>query len=179
MKRLNDGRPMPSADNCESTSSEPRSIRRRLSRWMARRIGPDAGWVRWHVANCPRCRNRMVALGRADLALSAIRSQSHRLDLLMRANAEAVRMLNHQLRAAARARGLEESKPEPSRTQRCSRHMHILANVAACVAILALTKTGLFSSLNKAHTQGQKVMQQYYANHAGEDLAGEVFQTEA
>jgi hypothetical protein len=109
------------------------------------------------------------------LALSAIKSQPHRLDLLMRANAAAMRMLNHQLREAAQARRLEQAKPEPRLIERFGAYRSAVTNVAACVAILFLTKAGIFSSFDKARTRGQAVIEQYYANQAGEDLAEEVF----
>jgi len=110
-----------------------------------------------------------------ELALSAIRSQPHRLDLLMRANAAAMRMLSHQLRQAAQARRLEEAKPEPGLFEKCSGYRSAITNIAACIAILFLTKVGIFSSFDKARTRGQAVMKQYYASQAGEDLAREVF----
>jgi hypothetical protein len=114
---------------------------------------------------------------RVDLALSTIKAQPHRLDLLMRANSAAVRMLNHQLREAARGRRLEEAKPEPCLLERCGRYRTALTNVAACIAILFLTKVGIFSSFDEARSGGQAVMKQYYATQAGEDLAGEVFKS--
>jgi hypothetical protein len=117
----------------------------------------------------------LAALARVDLALSAIKAQPHRLDLLMRANSAAVRMLNHSLRQAARARRLEEARPEPRFIERCGRYRGTLTNVAACAAILFLTKAGIFCSFDKARTRGQAVMKQYYTNQAGEDLAREVF----
>ena len=43
--------------------------------------------------------------------------------------------------------------------------------MAACAAILLLTRSGLFTSLDRASVQGEKFMRQYYAANAGEDLA--------
>ncbi len=140
-------------------------------------LGPEALWVQRHVASCPRCQRRLAAVAKVDLALSAIKSQPHRLDLLMRANSAAIRMLNHQLREAAQIRRLEEAKPEPCFVERWARYRGAVMNVAACVAILFLTKAGIFSSFNKARSQGQAVMKQYYATQAGEDLASEVFES--
>ncbi len=152
-------------------------IRQRLADSARRRFSPEAVWVQRHVASCPRCQRRLAAIAKVDLALSAVKSQPHRLDLLMRANSAAMRMLNHQLREAAQARRLEEAKPEPCLMERCIRYRCAVTNVAACVAILFLTKAGIFSSFDKARTRGQAVMKQYYAAQAGEDLAGEVFKS--
>ncbi len=165
--------------SCEGKAAPGRCrrIRQRLADSARRRLGPEAVWVQRHVAGCPRCQRRLAAIARVDLALSAIKSQPHRLDLLMRANSAALRMLNHQLREAAQARRLEEARPEPCIFERCGRYRGILTNVAACIAILFLTKAGIFSSFDKARTRGQTVMKQYYAAQAGEDLAGEVFES--
>lgn len=166
-------------DSCEShsTTSRCKRIRQRLADSARYRFGPEASWVRRHVAGCPRCQRRLAAITRVDLALSAVKAQPHRLDLLMRANSAAIRMLNHRLREAARERRLEEATPEPSLIEKCAAYRTAIMNVAACVAILFLTKAGIFSSFDKARSGGQAVMKQYYATQAGEDLAGEVFKS--
>jgi hypothetical protein len=110
-----------------------------------------------------------------DLALSAIRSQPHRLDLLRRANSAAVRMLSHDLREDARSHKLERAQSEPCFTERCARHQNLITSAAACLAIVILTKAGIFSSFNRVNTHGQSALKQYYADRAGEDLANEVF----
>ncbi|MBN2128379.1 MAG: hypothetical protein JW741_02745 [Sedimentisphaerales bacterium] len=143
---------------------------------MSRSLGPDARWVRRHVAQCPRCRKRLADLGRVDWALRIIKSQPHGLDLLRRANTRAVRMLNHELRDGAHQRRLDEASPEPALIERCRRYENVAVNVAACIAILFLTKAGLFSSFGKARTEGHQAMKQYYATQAGQDLADEIFQ---
>jgi anti-sigma factor RsiW len=152
-----------------------REIRRRLAHSAYRRLGPGAAWVQRHVAQCPRCQRRLAALGKVDLALSTIRSQPHRLDLLRRANSAAVRMLNHDLREHARSRRLEQAQPEPGLMEYCARHQNVITGLAACLAIVILTKAGIFSSFNKVNTHGQSALKQYYADRAGEDLANEVF----
>jgi anti-sigma factor RsiW len=158
----------PAANRC-------RQIRQRLVDSMAHRLGPEAPWVQRHISHCPRCQRRLAALGKVDLAMSFIKSQPHRLDLLMRANSAAVRMLNHSLREATEARELEEAKPEPRLMERWSRYRNPITNVAACIAILFLTKAGVFSSFDEVHNRGQAALKQYYVNQAGEDVAREVF----
>lgn len=162
-------------DSREGKPGPCKRIRQRLADSACRRIGPEAPWIQRHVASCPRCQRRLAAIAKVDLALSAIRCQPHRLDLLMRANTAALRMLSHQLRQAGQARRLEQAKPEPCLTEKCGCYRGAVTNVAACIAILFLTKAGIFSSFDKARTRGQAVMKQYYASQAGDDLAREVF----
>ena len=166
-------------DTCEgrSATSRCKRIGQRLADSARHRFGPEASWIQRHVAGCPRCQRRLAAMARVDLALSTIKTQPHRLDLLMRANSAAIRMLNHQLREAAHDRRLEEATPEPRLLEKCAAYRAAIVNVAACVAILFLTKAGIFSSFDKARSGGQAVMKQYYTAQAGEDLAGEVFKS--
>ncbi|HNY80793.1 MAG: hypothetical protein RBS72_15070 [Sedimentisphaerales bacterium] len=158
----------PSADRCRRT-------RQWFATALSRRLGPEAGWVRRHVAVCPRCRKRLAGLRNVEMALSLVRSQPHSLDLLSRANAHAIKMLQHGLRQAPKARELERSRPEPSLVEQFGQYRHSAVNVAACIAILLLTRAGVFGSLDKARTGGQKAVRQYYASHVGNDLAEEVF----
>jgi len=152
-----------------------RQIRQRLADSMLQRLGPEAPWVQRHVARCPRCQKRLAALGKVDLALSILKSQPHRLDLLIRANTAAMRMLSHRLREAKEAAKLEQARPEPGLMERCARYRISATHLAACIAILFLTKAGIFSSFDKAHTRGSAALKQYYSTQAGEDVAREVF----
>ncbi len=130
----------------EPAASRCRQIRRRLADSMRLRLGSEAPWVQRHVAHCPRCQKRLAAVGKVDLALSIVKAQPHRLDLLMRANTAALRMLQHDLREAAEARQLEQDKSEPGLIERCARYRISATHLAACIAILFLTKAGIFSS---------------------------------
>ena len=156
-------------------ASQCRTIRKRLANSMVRRLGPEAPWVQRHAARCPRCQKRLAALGKVDLALSIIKSQPHRQDLLMRANSAAMRMLNHSLREATEAKELEQAKPESCLMERYLKYRNPVANIAACIAILFLTKAGIFSSFDKVSSRGQEALKQYYVNQAGEDVARDVF----
>jgi hypothetical protein len=109
------------------------------------------------------------------MALRVLKTQPHRLDLLRRANAEAVKMLKRDLRDAPQAHALADSEPEPSLLERSGRYRHWAANVAACLAIALLIKSGLFASLDGATARGEKLVQQYYTSQVGEDLAREIF----
>ena len=138
-------------------------------------IGPDADWVQNHIANCPRCRRRLAAAGKVNLALSLIKSQPHNLDLLMRANTQAIGVLKHSLRNCHKANKLKTILPEPTLFEKCGKYKTSIANVAACIAILFLMKVGVFSSMDKFQTQGQKAVKNYYASQIGEELADEIF----
>ena len=112
---------------------------------------------------------------KVELALSLLRMQPHQLDLLARANAAAIKMLKHSLRNAPKAARLRNACPEPKLMQRCGKYLMPGANAAACVAILALAKAGIFESVDKFQTQGTKAMHQYYAKHVGTEMADNIF----
>ena len=174
-------RPLAGKDKAFSSSANTSRQKgcRRLRQWLvtslSRGLGPEAAWVQRHAADCPRCQRRIAALSKVELALSIVKSQPHQLDLLKRANTHAIGMLKHSLQEAKQARTLENLRPEPSFLERSGRYRHRLANIAACFAIVLLTRTGLFSSLDRVSTRGEEFMRQYYASQVGEDLAGEVF----
>jgi len=156
-------------------SNKCRRIRAWLHKAIINRLGLDANWVQNHIVNCPRCNRRLVNVGKVNLALSAMKSQPHELDLLMRANTQAIGVLKHSLRKTPKAQQLKVIQPEPKLFEKFSKYMHSATNVAACIAILLLMKVGIFSSMDKFQIQGQKVVEQYYVNQVGKDLADEVF----
>ena len=156
-------------------NNQCKRIRTWLYTAMSRRFGPEANWLHNHIMYCPRCQRRLVSCGKVNLALSFIKSQPHGLDLLMRANTQAIAVLKHSLRREPKAQKLERKLPEPNLLERCSHYGHSAANLAACIVILFLMKIGVFSSVNNLQTQGQKVIKQYYVNQVGEDLADEIF----
>jgi anti-sigma factor RsiW len=172
-------KPLRLRDRLFSDSKPPIGTCKRTRQWLvttlSRRLGPEAGWVRKHVAACPRCQKRLAALRKVETALSLLRSQPQSLDLLGRANTHAIKMLEHDLRDAPKARKLERSRPEPSLVERFGPYRHSAVNVAACITIVLLTRAGVFRSFDKARTGGDRAMRQYYAHHIGEDLARELF----
>jgi len=152
-----------------------RTIRTWLVRALSNRLGFDANWIQNHIADCPKCQRRLAALGKVDLALSIIKSQPLKLDLLMRANTQAVNVLKHSLRHAPKAQRLKTARPEPKLLERCAKYAHPAANVAACITIMLLMKVGIFTSVDKFHTEGRKVVKQYYTTRLGQDLSDEIF----
>ncbi|HUW20399.1 MAG TPA: hypothetical protein VMW16_13965 [Sedimentisphaerales bacterium] len=153
----------------------------KIKAWLHRvagsRLGLDAAWVQKHIADCPKCRQRLALLGRVNLALSMIKSQPHSLDLLMRANAQAIGVLRHSLRYSPKAHRLKAVRPEPKLWERCRKYTHSVANAAACIAIVILMKTGIFSYMNNVQTQGRNVVKHYYAAQVGQDMADDMFST--
>jgi len=152
-----------------------RQIRAWLHKAIRSHFGPDADWVQNHIGNCPRCQRRFASIGKVNLALSLVKSQPHKLDLLMRANTQAIGVLKHSLREAPKAQKLKTMQPEPKLSERYSMYKHSAANVAACITILFLMKTGVFSFMDKFQNHGQKVVKQYYVSQVGEDLANDIF----
>jgi hypothetical protein len=157
--------------------NECRQIRSWLHKAISARFGIEADWVQNHIANCPRCQRRIASVGKVNLALSIIKSQPHKLDLLRCANAQAIGVLKHSLRDAPKARKLKAARPEPKLLERWGKYKHSAANAAACIAILLLMKIGVFFSMDKFQTEGQKIIKQYYASQVGQDLADEIFST--
>lgn len=157
------------------TNIRCRQIRSWLYKLVNSRVGLNSDWAQSHIASCPRCQRRLAFVGRVNLALSSIKSQPHNLDLLMHANSQAIGVLKHSLRKAPKAQKLKTIRPEPKLLERCSKYKHSAANAAACIAILFLMKTGIFTSMDTFQTEGQKVVKQYYASRAGQDLADEIF----
>lgn len=156
-----------------------RRIRSFLYTAVSKRFGPEANWLQNHISTCPRCRRRLVSRGKVDLALSLMKAQPHSLDLLMRANKQAISVLKHSLRQEPQAERLEARLPEPKLVAKYGRYGHSAANFAACVAIMFLVKAGLFTSMDQFESKGQKVIRQYYARQVGQDLADDVFTSDA
>ena len=157
-----------------TNNSKCKRIRAWLQKAVSSRINLDTDWIQNHIANCPRCQRRFAAIGKVNLALSVIKSQPHNLDLLMRANAQAISVLKHGLREAPKARKLRTILPEPRPLERLGKYAHSTANIAACITILLLMKIGIFSSMDNLQTEGKKAINQYYAAHVGSELADEI-----
>ena len=154
-------------------------IRGWLSEAISRKFDPNAQWLQKHITNCPQCQRRFVSYGKVNLAITAIKSQPQKLDLLMCANVQTIGVLKHSLRRAKKAGELKTIRPEPKFLEKYGRYISSALNVAACMAIVLLMKIGVFSSMNMFQTQGQKVIKKYYINRIGDDLADEIFSTNA
>ena len=159
----------------EKTNKNCRGIRNRLLNAVSKRISLNTDWVQNHVSGCPKCQRRLASIGRVNLALSILKSRPHNLDLLMRANAQAIGVLKHSLRNEPKAQKLKKALPQPKLFEKCAKYKSSIANAAACIAILVLMKVGIFASMDTFQSEGQRAVKQYYANHIGQDLADDVF----
>jgi hypothetical protein len=159
----------------EGRINKCRRIRGWLHETLRSHFSLNANWVQNHIANCPKCQRRFSSIGKVNLALSLIKSQPHKLDLLMRANTQAIGVLKHSLREAPKAQKLKTMQPELKMREICSVYKRSVANIAACIAILFLMKTGIFYSVDTFQDQGKKAIKQYYINQVGEDLASDIF----
>ena len=152
---------------------------KRFRNWLyltlSKHINPEAAWLQNHIARCPRCRRRLLSRSKVDLAISFIKSQPLSLDLLMRANEQAIGVLKHSLRQAPKADKLKQIKPEPKLVERFYKHLQPVGNMAACIVILIMMKASIFSSMNSVQAKGQKVIRQYYTDRVGKDLTEEIF----
>jgi len=175
MRTISKNKVSRNTNNVSGISNKCRRIRTWLNKALNSRFGLDASWVQNHIASCPRCQRRLAAIGKVNLALSAMKAQPCRTDLLMRANIQAIGVLKHSLRQAPKARKLKVMMPEPKLLERWRKYAHPATNLAACVVILLLMKVGIFSSMDKFQAEGQKIVKQYYANHVGQDVANEIF----
>jgi hypothetical protein len=178
MKKTSTNKPAASSDGLqEDRGKKCRRIRSWLYETLMSRFSLNADWVQNHIASCPKCQRRFASVSRVNLALSLVKSQPHKLDLLMRANTQAIGVLKHSLREAPKTAKLKTMQPEPRLLEICSVHKGSAANVAACIAILFLMKTGIFYSVDTFQDKGKKAIKQYYINELGEDLARDIFQS--
>lgn len=152
-----------------------KSVRKGFISFLGIHFSPETPWIQNHIAHCPRCQNRLAAVGRVNVALSFLKSQSHGLDLLMRANTQTINVLKHSLREVPKAQKLKIAKPELKLSQKLIWSLQPSMNIAACFLILVLIKCGLFSSIDKFQTQGRRAYKQYYTNQVGEEIAEDLF----
>jgi hypothetical protein len=138
-------------------------------------FGPDTGWLQNHVAQCLRCQRRFVSRGKVNLALSFMKTQPHRLDLLMRANAQAIGVQKHSLRRTPKARQLRTMLPEPKLLERCGKYGYFAANFAVCITIVLLMMIGVLSFMDKFHGVTQKVNERPYAGQVDQEPVDEIF----
>jgi len=150
-------------------------VRQRLAESIASRIAAQPDWIARHITDCPKCRRRLSGFNRVSLALWLMKSRPHRLDLLSRANSQAIGVLGRSLRSLPKADRLRAARPAPKPAERCARYTSAVANAAACAAMLLLMRLGVFSSMVKFQDAGEQAVKQYYAQHLGEDMADDVF----
>jgi len=139
------------------------------------RIDPETPWIQNHIASCPRCQRRFSALNRVNLALTLMKSRPHSKHLLSQANSQTIGVLQHSLRKTDKAQTLKSLLPNPTVRDRMCLARHSIAHVAACIAILLLSKIGIFSAIKHSQMAGQKAVRHLYASHLDADTTDEVF----
>jgi hypothetical protein len=93
----------------------------------------------------------------------------------MCANTQTISVLKRSLCDVPKAQKLKTIKPEPGFIEKSRKYRSSIVNTAACLAVLFLMKTGVFSSMNKFQTSGTDAMRSYYAARVGADIADEIF----
>lgn len=152
-----------------------KNIRSWLYSGLLERVGLGADWVQSHIASCPRCQRRLAFSSKVNLALALTKSQPHKLELLMRANTQAIKVLKHSLRECPKADQLKSAIPQPHLLDRISKYKYAVANVAACLIVLVLMKSGIFSSVERFQSKGEQAVKQYYASRVGSDIVDDIF----
>lgn len=165
----------------ESGITHPcKNVRQRLREALAQRLMLDAPWLQNHLRQCPRCQRRLRGFSRVFLALSLLKAEIHPLDLLMRANAQALGVLQQNVRHLPQAERLRRKLPQVKFMDRIGVYLGSVGNAAACIGILLLLRLGIFSSMEKLQKEGQKGMRQYYSyqlKQAGlQDMANDMTQ---
>ena len=158
----------PKNENCKS-------IRIWLVKNLSPRFSINADWVQAHIVDCPRCRQRLSGFNRLALGFSLMKSQTHRRDLLQRANQQAIDVLQHSLRRRPQADALRQKMPRPSFWKRFSKYSRSISHAAACLTLLLLMKIGVFSEMEKFQNSGQQAIEKYYAFHLGQELTDDIF----
>jgi hypothetical protein len=159
----------------QNKTNRCRQIRQWLYDAIKSRLGIESDWAQNHIANCPRCQQRLASLGKVNLALSVIKTQPQNLDLLSRANTQAIGVLKNNLRNTPKAEILKAALPKSTLLCRYKRYASPVAHMAACITILLLAKAGIFASMDKFQTKGRETVKLYYSSQAGQDIADEIF----
>jgi hypothetical protein len=152
-----------------------KDIRSRFGKIVSSLMSMDAAWVQNHIANCPKCQRRLASLGKVYLAMSLLKSRPHQLDLLKAANAQTIDTLAHSVRHTAKAEKLRLARPDIKFIEKIAPLKSSIANTAACFVILFLLKTGIFTSIEKFQTTGEKALHNYFEKQLGQEYSDEIF----
>ncbi|MHC4835445.1 MAG: hypothetical protein ACYSOF_00905 [Planctomycetota bacterium] len=128
-----------------------------------------------HIAECPRCQRRLATVNRVELGLTLMKTQPQQIGLLARANNQALDMLKHSLRHAPKSAGLRTAKSDANRLEKIRPGLERVLNVAACVFIVIMIKTGVSNSLLDYKEQGEAVIHSYYASNLDNEMFNEIF----
>jgi len=131
-------------------------------------------WVQRHLANCPRCQRRAQALGKVHLALSLIKTQPHKFDLVTRANNRAIAVLKRSLRQMPQAEAVCHMLPKPTFIERLRKHTQPVSAAAACLLAVVLLRTGLISSVSRLQRDTERAMRQHCARYLEQETLDDI-----
>ena len=114
-------------------------------------------------------------MNKVDLALTLLKARPHDKQLLSRANTQTVNVLQRKLRKTEKAHTLKSAFPVLSVAGRIHLLRQSFAHVAACVALLLLSKIGIFSTISNSQLAGRRAVRHLYANHLDADTTDEMF----
>lgn len=137
--------------------------------------GAMPNWLQRHLAACPRCRKRAVAMGRVTMSMMLVKTHVQPTDLLMRANQRATAVLSRKIRDLPKARKLNRAKPAPSLAMRLTKYTQSIAHAAACLAAMLLLRIGLFQSASRLHDRSAEAIENHYARHLDQDIVDDLF----
>jgi len=150
----------------------------RIRQWLAgaikQRLSILSIRMQRHIADCPRCRRLAAGNSRLRLALLLLRTQPHSPELLMQANCRAIGVLKRNLRDLPKAEKLRHAMVEPSLFERLSKYTQSVSYAAACLVVLLMIRTGIFSGMMKLHEQGTQAIEQYYTHNLDEDILDDI-----
>lgn len=132
-----------------------------------------------HVAECPRCRERLAMIHRIELGLMLMKTQPLEDGLLSRANNRALEVLKHSLRYAPKSELLRNATSDISRLEKMRPGFERILNTAACLFVLVMIKTGTSNSLLGYRVQGKAVIHNYYARNLDSQTLSELFPTDS
>lgn len=112
---------------------------------------------------------------RVELALMLIKSQPLNTGLLARANNKALNMLKHSLRNAPKAIALRTVQADLTRLGKIHIDLERVLNVAACIFVVIMIKTGQSNSLMNYQKQGKAAIKNYYARNLDSQMVNEIF----
>ncbi|MEN8128241.1 MAG: hypothetical protein ABFR90_10635 [Planctomycetota bacterium] len=128
-----------------------------------------------HVAECPKCQKRLAAINRIEIALMLMKSQPCKMGLLARANNKTLDVLTHSLRFGAKSTLLRQAVPDTNRLEKARPFIEKILNMAACLFVIVMIKSGISNSLLDYKEQGQAVIHNYYARNLDSQMFDEIF----
>ena len=155
-------------NQCRSVRNERCGVIRSIKMRLLQRLDD-------HVAECPKCQRRLAVLNRVEVALMLTKSQPYEMGLLARANNKALDVLAHSLRFAPKSTLLRQARSDTNRIEKARPLIERVLNVAACLFIIVMIKTGVSRSLLDYKQQGEAVIHNYYARNLDSQMFDEIF----